>query len=87
MVGVIDILLKPGVAGDRKEDVEDTECVSAKLEEFLRVLKEEVVEMDLSLREKIPIVLVCLFVCLFVFLFVWLGLAWLGRVAQWKNGE
>ena len=83
MVGVIDILLKPGVAGDRKEDVEDTECVSAKLEEFLRVLKEEVVEMDLSLREKIPIVLVCLFVCLFFCLF---GLAWLGLGGS-RNGR
>jgi hypothetical protein len=56
MVGGNDIVLwLIGVMGDRNEDCEreDWECISPKLEEFFRVLS-EVVEPDLSLREKRP---------------------------------
>ncbi len=56
MVGGIDILEKPGVAGvtgDFSDDWEDWEPISARLEEFLRD-PPEVVEPDLSLREKRP---------------------------------
>jgi hypothetical protein len=57
MVGGIDILEKKpgvaGVAGDFSEDCEDMEPISARLEEFLRE-PPEVVEPDLSLREKRP---------------------------------
>lgn len=59
MVGGIDILEKPGVAGvtgDFRDDCEDIEPRSARLEEFLRE-PPEVVELDLSLREKRPMLL------------------------------
>lgn len=52
MVGGIDILEKPGVAGDFKDDCEDMDAISARLDEFLR--DPEVVEDPLSLRENRP---------------------------------
>jgi hypothetical protein len=66
MVGGIDILeKKPGVAGvtgDFRDDCEDIEPISARLEEFLRE-PPEVVEPDLSLREKRPMAQGNWFVC------------------------
>jgi hypothetical protein len=56
MVGgieVCDIFEKPGVAGDLREDWEDVDWISARDEEFLR--EPEVLDADLSLREKRPI--------------------------------
>jgi hypothetical protein len=58
MVRGIDILEKPGVAGvrgDFKDDWDDIEPISARVDEFLRD-PPEVVEPDLSLREKRPMV-------------------------------
>ena len=53
----MDILEKPGVAGDLRDDSEDMEPISAREEEFLREPTEaEVVEPDLVLREKRPMV-------------------------------
>ena len=54
MVGgieVCDILERPG---DLREDWEDVDCISAREDEFLRV-EPEVLDADLSLREKSPI--------------------------------
>lgn len=61
MVGgmFIVILEKPGVCGvtgDFKDDCEDMEPMSARLDEFLRD-PPEVVEPDVFLREKRPMVL------------------------------
>jgi len=53
MVG-IDILEKPGVAGDLREDSEDIEATSVMLE-FFREPPPDVVEDALSLRENNPI--------------------------------
>jgi len=53
----MDILEKPGVAGDLRDDSEDMEPISAREEEFLRESPEaEVAEPDLGLREKRPMV-------------------------------
>jgi hypothetical protein len=52
MVGGTDILVKAGVAGDLREDWEDMEAISAREDEFFR--DEAMVEPDLSLREKRP---------------------------------
>lgn len=57
MVGgieVCDILESPG---DLREDWEDVDCISAREDEFLRV-EPEVLDADLSLREKSPILAV-----------------------------
>jgi hypothetical protein len=54
-IEVCDILEKPGVAGDLRDDCEDCDVVSAR-DEFIR--EPEVVDADLSLREKSPIVAV-----------------------------
>lgn len=57
MVGIVggievcDIFERPG---DLREDCEDVDCISAREEEFLRV-DPEVLDADLSLREKRPI--------------------------------
>ena len=59
MVGGIevgDIFEKPGVAGDLREDWEDMDWISAREEEFLR--DPEVLDADLSLREKSPMLAV-----------------------------
>lgn len=56
MVGGIeacDILEKPGVVGDLSEDCEDIDLTSAR-----EVLREEMLDPDLSLREKSPILAV-----------------------------
>lgn len=55
-IEVCDILEKPGVAGDLRDDCEDIEVISAREEEFLRDV--EVLDADLSLREKSPILAV-----------------------------
>ena len=52
-IEVCDIFEKPGVAGDFKDDCEETEVISAMDEEFLR--EPDVLDADLSLREKSPI--------------------------------
>src|SRR5882724_9706617 len=53
IVGGIDIFEKPGVAGDFREDCDDIEPSSARLDELFRD-PPDVVEPDLSLREKRP---------------------------------
>lgn len=53
-IGGMDILENPGVAGDFKEVWDDMEAASARLEEFFRD-PPEVIDADLSLREKRPI--------------------------------
>jgi hypothetical protein len=59
IVGGMDILEKPGVAGDLRDDSEDMEPISAREEEFLRESPEaEVAEPDLGLREKRPMVII-----------------------------
>jgi hypothetical protein len=50
----MDILENAGVAGDLRDDCEDMEFASAKLEELFRD-PPEVMDPDLSLREKRPI--------------------------------
>ncbi len=57
MVGGIDILENPGVAGDLREDCELIDAISGRLEEFLRD-PSDVVELDLPLREKRPMMAV-----------------------------
>ncbi len=47
----------PGVTGDLRDDCEDMEPMSARLDEFLRE-PSEVVEPDVFLREKRPMVVV-----------------------------
>lgn len=67
MVGgieVCDILEKPGVAGDLREDWEDTDWISARDEEFLR--ESEMLDAALSLREKSPILAVLIGVSVIV---------------------
>lgn len=61
MVGGMDILEKPGVAGDLSEEADEMELISAREDEFLRD-EEVMVEPDLSLREKRPMVAGVVFV-------------------------
>ena len=57
MVGGIEVCDILGRPGDLREDWEDVDCISAREDEFLRV-EPEVLDADLSLREKSPILAV-----------------------------